>query len=130
MKKRELNQKGFTLTELLVVVILIGILASLAIPRFGKSTNKAMETEAKLALSQVQELQKIYFLEHKTFSKDLDAIDFEQETTQKEDPEEGKARYKIGIVSANEDDFLAEAVPEVKGLRRFVIHKKGKPKVE
>lgn len=121
------NNQAFTLTELLVVVILVGILASLAIPRFGKSTNKAMETEAKLALLQVQELQKVYYLEFRTFSNDLDDIDFEQETTVKEDPKEGKARYQIAMVSANDEDFLAEAIPLVKGLRKYTISKKGNP---
>ena len=128
--KRASQTLGFTLTELLVVVILVGILASLAIPRFGRSTNKAMETEAKLALQQVQELQKVYYLEYKTFSKSLEDIDFEQEATKEEDPEDGSARYKVVIISADDEDFRAEAHSQVKGLRNYYIHKKGKAKKE
>ena len=121
--------EGFTLTELLVVIILVGILASLAIPRFGRSTDKAMEAEAKIALRQVQELQKLYFLEHKVYSQSLSGIDFEQEATVTGDPENGTARFDIQIVSADSEDFLAVAEPVVKDLRAYQISKEGKPKL-
>jgi len=122
-------KRGFTLTELLVVVILIGILAALAIPKFGKSTDKAMESEAKIALRQVQELQKVYYLEHKSFATSLEAIDFDQELTITEDAVKGTARYKIRIETADTLDFTALAEPVVPDLRTYQIQKDGKPVV-
>ncbi len=121
-------RKAFTLTELLIVIILVGILASLAIPRFGRSTDKAMEAEARIALRQVQELEKVYFLEYKSFTDDLEAIGFEQEATVLDDPQNGTARYKVRIQSVNGEDFEAVAEPVVKGPRAFYITKNGKPK--
>jgi len=45
LKMREYNlskhQKGFTLIELIIVIIVIGILAAIAIPQFANMTNKA-----------------------------------------------------------------------------------------
>ncbi|MFZ5775528.1 MAG: pilus assembly FimT family protein [Thermodesulfobacteriota bacterium] len=38
------NQKGFTLIEIIVVIVLLGILAATAIPRFGD-----MQTDARIA---------------------------------------------------------------------------------
>ncbi len=122
-------KRAFTLTELLVVIILIGILASLAIPRIGGSVNRAMETEAKVALRQVQELQKIYYLEHKSYSADLAQLGFAQEATV-DAAENGTARYQIQISLADANDFKAVAIPVVKDIRSYSIAKNGKARVD
>ena len=45
--RQRLNQKGFTLVELMVVIAILGILAAIAIPRFTDSTSAA--NTAKIA---------------------------------------------------------------------------------
>jgi len=47
------NSKGFTLIELMIVVVIIGILAALAIPRWWKANERAKQSEAKLILKQI-----------------------------------------------------------------------------
>ena len=52
--------RGFTLIEVMIVVVIIGILVGLAIPRYTRATVKAKQTEAKLILKQIYTMQRAY----------------------------------------------------------------------
>ncbi|MBF0521843.1 MAG: prepilin-type N-terminal cleavage/methylation domain-containing protein [Candidatus Omnitrophica bacterium] len=54
-KKMKLNKKGFTLLEIIIVIIIIGVLAALALPRFFKTVEFSRSTEALIALSSLRQ---------------------------------------------------------------------------
>lgn len=108
--KINVNQKvkAYTLTEILVVLVIIGVLVLLALPNLMPLITKAKTTEAKLQLEHLAKLEQSYFYEHSKYSQDLAELGFIQEklTT---DGKDGKANYKIEITSATNNTFAAKA---------------------
>lgn len=87
----KLNNKGFSLVELMVVVAIIGILASVAIPSVNKYMAKARQGEAKTNLGSLYTAQKSFFSEYNVYDSRFGVVGFGVE---------GKLRYNIGFGAA------------------------------
>lgn len=61
------SQSGFTLIELMIVVGVIGILVSIAVPSFQKYQRKAMQSEAKLALAAIYTAEQAFYSEYAAY---------------------------------------------------------------
>ena len=70
MKKFRNSRKGFTLIELMVVVIIVGILAAVAVPIYRANIKKAMASEGAALLGAVLTAEKVYYAEHNTYTTD------------------------------------------------------------
>jgi prepilin-type N-terminal cleavage/methylation domain-containing protein len=55
------EQRGFTIIELMIVVVIIGILAAIAIPMFSQQMKKAKTGEAQLMLNEIGKNAKTYY---------------------------------------------------------------------
>ena len=70
------NRRGFSLTELMIVVAIIGILAVIAIPNFLTYQARAKQSEAKINLVALHTSELAYFAEKNTYVDDFSAIGF------------------------------------------------------
>lgn len=66
------KQNGFTLIELMVVVVIVGILAAFAIPNFLRYRAKAMQAEARSNLAEIFVAETSFFTERKEFGNFTD----------------------------------------------------------
>jgi len=74
---RSRGRKGFTLVELAVVIIIIGILAAFAVPRFLDSVERSKAGEALNYLAAVRSAQERYQIRQGTYSDDLTKLDIQ-----------------------------------------------------
>ena len=83
---RSIRTRGFTLVELMIAVVIIGLLAAIAIPRFNLSSYKAKEKEADMILSQVYRMQTAHMAQFGSFTvhqSDLARVGFAPPQTMK-----------------------------------------------
>jgi prepilin-type N-terminal cleavage/methylation domain-containing protein len=64
---KKLNKKGFTLVELMVVIVIIGILAAVAIPKFSVASDKAKASEFPTVLTSIYSAEHTYQAENGNF---------------------------------------------------------------
>ncbi len=64
-----MRRKGFTLIELMIVVAIIAILASIAIPQYKKFQLKAKTSEAKSNIGAIRSAEETYSAEHDVYLK-------------------------------------------------------------
>ena len=98
--------KAFTLAELLVVLVIIGILVLLALPVLMPLISKAKSTEAQLQLEHLYMLEKNYFYLHSKYSTSFTDVGFEPA---KLVTAGGNANYQIEVEQATNGAFKAKA---------------------
>lgn len=65
------KQNGFTMTELLISVAIVGIIAAIALPSYRGATRKANRADAHITMARVATLQERYFFQNNTYAADF-----------------------------------------------------------
>ena len=105
-KTKRQTLSAFSLPELLVVLVIIGILVLIALPNLMPLISKAKGTEAQQQLTFLHSLQRSQFYTWSRYSSSLEELGFEQQRLVSEG---GTANYAIEIVEASERGFRATA---------------------
>lgn len=104
-------KKGFTLVELMVVIVIIGVLAALAIPRFLGATDKTKASEFKPVLKQMFTLQEAYKQEADAYGTQLTLIGFENPA--------GSPRFSYTMPTATSTQFVGAAELKANSIRTY-----------
>ncbi|MBR2082900.1 MAG: prepilin-type N-terminal cleavage/methylation domain-containing protein [Elusimicrobiaceae bacterium] len=71
------NQQAFTLIEILVVVLIIGILAAVALPQYQKAVMKTRFLQYQTLVESIYKAQKIYFLSNGKYATNFYDLDID-----------------------------------------------------
>ncbi|MFT5482267.1 MAG: type IV pilus assembly protein PilE [Halieaceae bacterium] len=99
------EHKGFTLVELMIVVVIVGILAGIALPAYTNFITKARRSDALDALMNLQSLQEKYRGSNPRYAASLTSLGYSGTTSF-----EGYYTMSIGSTSAIEYTVTAVAV--------------------
>ncbi len=92
IRHQRINNKAFSMIELMVVVAIIGVLAAIGIPEYSKFQAKARQSEAKLSLAALFTAEESFRQQFNTFSVDLVNVGFSVQGQ--------RLRYLTGFQSA------------------------------
>lgn len=102
--------KAFTLTELMVVLVIIGILMLIALPVVMPLISKTHSLEAQKQLQYLFNLEQSHYQMHFKYTDDLGAIGFQAPPSVTEG---GTAKYTYEVVAASQQNFQARATAVV-----------------
>lgn len=73
---RKQTSAGFTIIELLIAVVIIGILSAIAVPSYRSYVERTKRTVAKTAISDVIAKQESYSVDHKRYTGDFSRLGY------------------------------------------------------
>jgi type IV pilus assembly protein PilE len=106
MFAREKKDSGFSLVELVIVVAIVAILSSIAVPLYLNFRKKAYTTEARAGLHGIRALQRNYFFNNDIYSDTIAKLNFKMD---------GTTRYSYEILGAGLSGFTAQASANLDG---------------
>lgn len=85
------RQAGVTLIELMIVVVIVGILASVAYPGYQEYVRRAKRAEAKALLSDIAARMERYYFDNNAYTNDLTDLGFAAAN-----PPSAEGHYTVG----------------------------------
>ncbi len=125
------RMRGLTLVELMIVIVVLGILAAIAVPTYRSYLIRSQRSEAKIALLQLQTAQEKFYLQNNSYTDNVTGappagLGLPAQT------ETGKYAVSVVLGGANGQTYVATAAPVAGGGQNddaycasFTINEKG-----
>jgi prepilin-type N-terminal cleavage/methylation domain-containing protein len=110
------EERGLTLVELLVVLIIIGLLAAIVIAAFANQQDKAHDADAKTHARSAQTAMESFYVDMKTYAG-VTRADLEEQQTSLKDAS------NLAIVTANSNEYELEIASDSTNPVTFRVHR-------
>ena len=108
---RQYRQAGFSLVELLVVLVIMGVISALALPGYTRYVQRGNRTEVMTALLEAQHFMERYYSANGQYLSPANAVPMLPQRLQGI-PSQGTVRYQLSVREATANSYLLQAVPE------------------
>lgn len=100
---------GVSAIELLVVLIVLALLVSIALPQFVESLTRSRRTDAMVSLQRAAGAQQKYYFDNRTYAADLSDLGLPSQSPD--------GHYVVSVVAADQESFVLRAVPKSGGAQ-------------
>jgi type IV pilus assembly protein PilE len=108
---RQFRHAGFSLVELLVVLVIMGVLSAVALPAYTRYVQRGHRTEAMAALLESQHFMERYYSANGQYLSPANAVPLLPQRLQGI-PSQGTVRYQLSVREATLNSYVLQAVPE------------------
>jgi len=108
------NMLGVTLIELMVVIVVLSILASIAVPSYRSYLIRAQRSEGTSALLQIQQAQEKFFLQNSRYATNAE-LPLAPPNGLGLTIVTANNRYDIGLINVTQTTYTATAAPHAGG---------------
>jgi type IV pilus assembly protein PilE len=114
------HEGGFTLVELMIVLVIIGILAAIGYPGYRDYVVRTQRDIAKSMILQVLDRQEQFFIDNKRYADDLTSMGFASSPFAIDRKgnmvaaDNGDRVYNIGLTNTSATAFTVQAVPQLR----------------
>ena len=105
------RQAGFTLIELMIVIIIVAVLTAVAVPSYSRYVMRSQRSEAKAALLALATAQEKFYLQCNTYATAVGAANNCGTRTVAFTATTERGYYDLSITAATATDFTVRAAP-------------------
>jgi type IV pilus assembly protein PilE len=111
--------RGFTLIELMIVIMIVGLIAALGYPSYGTYVTKSRRQAARNTLYQIADRQEQFFLDNKIYAANLTTMGFAANTIgidasgQITTSTDADRTYVVDLTNATATTYTVRSVPQL-----------------